>query len=78
MIYNLDHVLITPSVLTNWRKHCVSEVRVLLIMYPDLRGDQIPDEQLEAFPDGSAEIFVHIRGHRISMQIGANEWVPQN
>lgn len=74
MIHDLDRVLISPRIEAAWIAYLPIAVRDLQQIMPDVTPSEIPDEQLQEFTDGSAEIFVIIRGRRLKIAVPANEW----
>lgn len=74
MIYDLDDCLINQRVYDSWMNYIPIAIIDLQEKIKDLKSSEIPDEQLREFPDGSAEIFVNIRGKKLSMKIKKGEW----
>jgi hypothetical protein len=74
MIYDLDNILITERVYDSWLGYLPFAIKDLQGKFKKLSPREIPDEQLREFTDGSAEIFVTIRGQEIKMAVPKGEW----
>lgn len=72
-VYDLDGVLITPSVQERWMAHLATSCENLLVKYPDLHFSELPDEQL-GIEGERAFIFVDVRKTRIKMNIQSAEY----
>lgn len=77
MIHDLDKILITPRIEASWLGYLPQAMKDLQGKFQGLKPHEIPDEQLREKPDGSAEIFVSIRGTEIKMAVPKGEWAKK-
>jgi hypothetical protein len=72
-IVDLDDVAISPAAFAHWQAAAALGAQALARLYPGMPLD-IPDEQGLWLASGELEIFVEVRGVRISQKIPAGEW----
>jgi hypothetical protein len=77
MIHNLDDCTITPRIQQSWLLYIPTAISQLQSEFKNLRPSEIPDEQLKEKDDGSAEIFVTIRGRKLKINIPSSEWAKK-
>jgi len=63
----IDEIIITAFARDMWLAAAKMGVAELLKRYPDLKPEEIGDEQAGMLPDGSAEIFVIARNTKIAL-----------
>lgn len=74
-VIDLDDIKISPRVQQSWLGYLPLAIVDLKSKYPNLETREIPDEQFREFPDGSGEIFVNVRGKKLSLKVKKEEWV---
>lgn len=77
MIHELDNILITPRIEQSWLGYLPFAIKDLQGKFKNLSPREIPDEQLRENQDGSAEIFVTIRGTEIKMAVPKGDWAKR-
>ncbi|WP_448519602.1 hypothetical protein [Rhodoflexus sp.] len=74
MIIDLDNIVLSQRVYQSWLAQLAMSAASLSEKYPNLRTDEIPDEQFRLLPNGAGEVFVRIRTTEIKMAVPADEW----
>ncbi len=74
IIYDVDDILINDRLYQTWIEYAQYAIKDILKKYPDIKPEEIPDEQFLLFPNGTGEIFVEARGVRIAMPAKVGEF----
>lgn len=73
----IDEILITPFARDMWLAAAKMGVAELLKRYPDLKPEEISDEEVGMLPNGCAEIFVVVRDVKIALIVPPNQFAVQ-
>ena len=73
-VYDIEDILISPRVEAAWLSYLPIAVADLMKKHTDLQSHEIPDEQFGIGTFGGGEIFVVVRGKKLSMSVPRSEW----
>lgn len=74
MILDIENVTLSHRVATSWDILAGTFAKELANIYPDLKPDEIPDEQFQVLPNGNGVIFIKVRDKRIEMAVPKSEF----
>lgn len=70
----IDDILLSERIYQTWLSYAGIAVADIRKKYPDIRADEIPDEDFRELPNGDGELFVKVRDNEISLRVPSSEW----